>query len=350
MPPRSPRRARPAPPTAVPTRPAIFTYTVQPGDTLNSLGERFGISAATIAVANNLTNADTLVIGQELVILPVSGVLYVVEEGDTLADIAARFKVDLGPIIDFNQLTDADIVRPGDKLIVPGARIELPGSQPTPEPERPSVVDPDEIEELVDDSTPASLAEAEDAPDLTAADGEETPVTRASDADEEPSATVEEEPAARAPQGAQQRATVGAPAPSVDEEAALAESGDASLGETIAALALKYLGRPYVFGGSSPSGFDCSGFVWYVLKQSGTPVSRGLFGQYSSGSHPRLSQLQPGDLVFFENTYMPGLSHNGIYLGGGKFVHAVDEASGVAVSDINDSYWASRYYGATRPW
>jgi cell wall-associated NlpC family hydrolase len=58
--------------------------------------------------------------------------------------------------------------------------------------------------------------------------------------------------------------------------------------------------------------------------------------------------LQPGDTVFFANTYMPGLSHAGIYVGGGRFVHAIDESRGVGLSSLSEGYWSSRYIGASR--
>jgi cell wall-associated NlpC family hydrolase len=116
----------------------------------------------------------------------------------------------------------------------------------------------------------------------------------------------------------------------------------------LAGASLKLLGAPYVFGGSSPSGFDCSGFVWYVARQAGKQLTRGMLGEYNSGSHPTRDELKPGDLVFFQGTYSPGLSHNGVYIGDGQFVHAADEASGVTVSSLNAAYWASHWFGATR--
>src|SRR5439155_21723676 len=70
----------------------------------------------------------------------------------------------------------------------------------------------------------------------------------------------------------------------------------------------------------------------------------------NGGAHIPISALQPGDTVFFANTYMPGLSHDGIYIGGGQFIHASDERTGVTISSINTSYWQSHYVGATRLW
>jgi len=119
-------------------------------------------------------------------------------------------------------------------------------------------------------------------------------------------------------------------------------------GSGVVSAAMRYLGARYVFGGTSPAGFDCSGFVWYVHKALGKSVSRGLWGQLNGGPRIALSALQPGDTVFFANTYMPGLSHAGIYIGGGRFIHASDESSGVKISSLSDSYWGPRYIGASR--
>jgi len=121
-------------------------------------------------------------------------------------------------------------------------------------------------------------------------------------------------------------------------------------GSVLLAGAMRHLGARYVFGGTSPAGFDCSGFVWYVHNSMDKTVSRGLWGQMNGG--PRISRdaLQPGDTVFFANTYMPGLSHAGIYVGGGRFIHAADERSGVTISNVDDGYWGPRYIGATRLW
>ncbi|MFY9719969.1 MAG: C40 family peptidase, partial [Candidatus Cybelea sp.] len=108
--------------------------------------------------------------------------------------------------------------------------------------------------------------------------------------------------------------------------------------------ALRFLGVPYVFGGTSTSGFDCSGFVQHVFAMLGIGLPRTADAQYDVG-HPAVGGPKPGDLVFFD-TY-GGVSHVGIYLGAGKFVHA-SSSHGVMVSHLSDSYWAARYVGAKR--
>jgi peptidoglycan DL-endopeptidase CwlO len=108
--------------------------------------------------------------------------------------------------------------------------------------------------------------------------------------------------------------------------------------------ALRFLGVPYVFGGTSTSGFDCSGFVQHVFAGLGIGLPRTADAQYDAG-RPALGGPRAGDLVFFD-TY-GGVSHVGIYLGAGQFVHA-SSSHGVMVSHLSDSYWAARYVGARR--
>ena len=115
-------------------------------------------------------------------------------------------------------------------------------------------------------------------------------------------------------------------------------------------MAVRNVGARYVWGGTSPVGFDCSGFVWYVHTALDRPVSRVLEGQLSGGPRIPKDGLEPGDTVFFANTYRRGLSHAGIYIGDGRFVHASDESSGVTISSLSDAYWGARYVGATRLW
>ena len=119
-------------------------------------------------------------------------------------------------------------------------------------------------------------------------------------------------------------------------------------GSEILAEAQKYLGTPYVYGGASPSGFDCSGFVYYVLKQLGYSPYRTPASQYQQGTAVEKADLQPGDIVFFANTYASGISHVGIYAGNGQFIHSPNSRSTVSYSDLTTGYWANHYYGARR--
>lgn len=111
-------------------------------------------------------------------------------------------------------------------------------------------------------------------------------------------------------------------------------------------VAMKYGGVPYVWGGASPAGFDCSGFVQYVFGQIGVNLPRTADVQYELGRQVPKNELQPGDLVFFE-TYEPGASHDGIYVGDGKFI-AANSGTGVAIVELGDPYWDTKYLGARR--
>ncbi len=122
----------------------------------------------------------------------------------------------------------------------------------------------------------------------------------------------------------------------------LARTSRIAVGLTTSAM--RFLGVPYVFGGTSTSGFDCSGFVQHVFGLMGISLPRTADAQYDVG-RPTLGGPRAGDLVFFD-TY-GGVSHVGIYLGKGKFVHA-SSSHGVMVSKLSDSYWAARYVGAKR--
>lgn len=120
-------------------------------------------------------------------------------------------------------------------------------------------------------------------------------------------------------------------------------------GDQIVALAKKNLGIPYKWGGTSPSsGFDCSGFVYYVLNTLGIKASRTLSSMYTQGTEVSKSELKPGDVVFFKNTYKSGLSHVGIYVGDGKFIHAPHSGKVVSYADLYSDYYTSHYYGAVR--
>lgn len=127
---------------------------------------------------------------------------------------------------------------------------------------------------------------------------------------------------------------------------ASALNGTTGTASQIIATAKKYIGVPYLWGGTTPKGFDCSGFVQYVFKAHGILLPRTSREQYGVGTAVSKANLKPGDLVFF-NTSGSGVSHLGIYIGDNQFVHA-SSSKGVTITSLSNSYWSARYLGARR--
>jgi cell wall-associated NlpC family hydrolase/nucleoid-associated protein YgaU len=325
-----------------PARPSALTYEVQDGDTLAQLSAQFGVNVWTLLNANNIANPDSLKPGAVLRVPLVNGVEHDVLAGESLFDIAKYYEVDLGLLIDFNGIGDPTGVRIGDRLMIPGADKVQPNvslanwTPPLPVPiSIPSL----------------NLGPPRQAPAQAPAPVSRPAVVPQPQRQPAPAPAVRPQPAPQVPTRPAPATAIQAPArPSAPIAAPIAIPSNGRSGGGVAASAMRYLGARYAFGGTSPAGFDCSGFVWFVHQSSGRPISRGMWGQLNGGARVPMAQLQPGDTVFFANTYMPGLSHNGVYIGGGRFVHASDESSGVKISSLSDGYWGPRYVGASRLW
>ncbi len=123
-----------------------------------------------------------------------------------------------------------------------------------------------------------------------------------------------------------------------------------SLGDVIVSTALAYVGYPYVYAGAGPGGFDCSGFTQFIIGiTTGIWMPHAVESQAgSAGAWVNYGEWQPGDLIYFQNTYRAGVSHAAIYIGDGLIVHAENESTGVTIDSIYSSYYGPRYWGALR--
>jgi len=335
---RVPQRAEPEP-IVVKT----VTYVVKPGDTLISIALRFGISTESIIWANDLFD-DLLQIDQNLTVPPVSGVIHKVVEGDTARSLAKRYNASTSDIVEANGLFPPYLLQIGQTLIVPGGK-----PPPPPPPPGPRI-----IHLVREGESVAAIAEKYSVGVLTIIRGNGLlppytilPAQRLVVPGGLVPASASTRPVQQSAVAAAQRAEVAI---------ATARPGP---GPEIVGMASKYLGFPYVWGGSSPNvGFDCSGFTWWIFRELGRPIPRDLWGQLQAGRRVDYASLQPGDMIFFVNTYQPGLSHNGIYIGGGRFIHAASENTGVIITEntgviitsLSKRYWSSRYYAAARHW
>jgi cell wall-associated NlpC family hydrolase len=169
--------------------------------------------------------------------------------------------------------------------------------------------------------------------------------------------TLEAQEAARQLQMAREAAAAAAAAQQAQQEAAQSTVVGASAqtpegatyvpsssyGSQVVSIAMSYIGTPYVWGGAAPGGFDCSGLVMYSFAQLGVSLPHSSYAQYNYGSYVPESQLQPGDLVFFDD-----LGHVGIYIGGGEYVNAPYTGALVRVDSLSSGWAQDHYTGARR--
>ena len=127
-----------------------------------------------------------------------------------------------------------------------------------------------------------------------------------------------------------------------------AAAASSALGEQLVALAKQYLGTPYVLGGNGPSSFDCSGFTKYIYAQFGYSLNRTATDQLQNGVSISRDELQPGDLVFFRYRTSKPVSHVGIYIGGGEFIHASTNRYVVQIDQMNSGHYDNVYVYARR--
>ncbi|WP_064093157.1 C40 family peptidase [Rossellomorea aquimaris] len=274
------------------------SYRVQSGDSLSVIAYKYNTSVSNLKSWNDL-NSDLIYVNQLLeVSAPNSATTYTVQSGDYLSKIGSKFDVYVAELKEWNNLT-SDVIYPGQSLIVSsnGTSITASGTSYT--------------------------VESGDSLSYIAARYDVT-VSQIKSWNGLTSDTIY----------IGQKLTINSTTQTSD-----------SVNQNVVDVAKKYIGTPYAWGGTTPKGFDCSGFIYYVFNQAGQSIPRTNTDGYYSKS-VAISNPQPGDLVFFKNTYKAGISHMGIYLGNGEFIHASD--SGVTVSKLNNTYWAPKFAGYKR--
>ncbi|MBN8193780.1 LysM peptidoglycan-binding domain-containing protein [Bacillus sp. NTK074B] len=279
------------------------SYRVQSGDSLSVIAYKYDTTVSNLKNWNNLSS-DMIYVNQVLEVSAPSSSstkTYTVRSGDYLSKIGAKFDVYVSELKSWNNLK-SDMIYPGQTLIVSSGGTTTP--PPTTGSSTYTVQSGDTLSHIAYryDVSVSDIMSWNNLSSSTIYVGQKLSVKGTSDGYEAPSSNV------------------------VD-------------------IAKKYVGTPYAWGGTSPSGFDCSGFIYYVFNQAGQSIARtNTEGYYSKSSF--VSSPKPGDLVFFENTYKAGISHMGIYVGNGDFIHASD--SGVVISKLSNSYWNPKFVGYKR--
>ncbi|MBM6619177.1 LysM peptidoglycan-binding domain-containing protein [Bacillus suaedaesalsae] len=302
----------------------ISTYTVQSGDSLSVIAKRFGTTVDQLKQINNLTS-DTIFIGQSLKVSGTSTVTpapsptqntstYTVQSGDSLSVIARKFNTTVTNLKQLNGLTS-------DTIYV-GQTLKVSGTVSTPEATSSYTVKSGDTLSAIARSFGITTTELKQANNLT------SDLIRVGQVLTIPSAGT----------------ATPAPAPSPTQTQQTTEQRMQALLQD----SKNYLGVRYVWGGESPSGFDCSGFVYFMFNKHGFDFPRQTSGDYyKMGTAVSKANLQPGDLVFF-GVNTPGVvSHVGFYMGDGKYISATS-SSGIAIVSMDNVYWSKYYMGAKR--
>lgn len=322
-----------------PGHPAAITVTA--GNTLSSLATQYGIPVGQLERWNHLTATSVLQVGERLVLTPPAASIpsrptpparprtaqtktFTVRPGDTLSSIAAQFHVSIPALASANGLANAGLIQIGQVLRIPGAytashtvavrRVMRVAA-------RKYTVQPGDSLSSIAERTGVAIGTLEAlnglGPNSVLQPGEPLWLSRPAQETHSPRAEASNPPAASVP---------------------------TSLGSEAVNEAQKFLGVPYVWGGASPAGFDCSGLVQYVFGQIGISLPRTASQQYDVGSAVSRNNLQAGDTVFFDTT--GGVSHVGIYIGNGQFIDAPAPGQNVQVMNLNAPYWMGTYIGA----
>ncbi|WP_298829516.1 C40 family peptidase [uncultured Planococcus sp.] len=313
------------------------TYTVKTGDTLWKIASSNKVSVDQLLTWNKLSS-NSIHPNQTIKVAAVStpaappqktsipktptnsATTYTVKAGDTLSHIARVHSTSVSSIQQLNKLSGSNI-QPGQKLTVSGKLQPAAPAVIVKTPVAP-VVSKTSTYRVVSGDTLTNIAQRHgtSVSQLMSLNGMKTSSIRIGQVLKVTGESVNKKPV-----------TVSNPV------AAPSTSGKVS---SLVSLANSFLGTPYKWGGAAPGGFDCSGFIYYVYNQAGISVPRtnttGLDAISSNVSSP-----QVGDFVFFKDTYRPGISHMGIFIGNNSFIHAGGDR--VQITSLSDSYWSKHF-------
>ncbi|WP_253896155.1 C40 family peptidase [Solibacillus sp. R5-41] len=278
------------------------TYTVQKGDNLTKIATAHNTTVQQLKQWNKLSN-DSIFLEQKLIVAtldkvpsnPVDKVnkpianktqYYTVAKGDNLTNIAKKYSATVSDVKKWNSL-DSDAIKVGQKLKIQqvSAKDEV------------NVDEVEDVEEVIDFKETADEA-----------------IAKQLGSEQEIIATI--------------------------------TSASEQMYNQVLMTANLSLGVPYVFGGNTMEGFDCSGFVNYAYQQAGITMTRKSSLMYFQQDTTKVKVPVPGDLVFFKNTIIPNISHMGIYIGNDEFIHAGSQ--GVTVANLKTKYWAERFVAFKR--
>ncbi|WP_051189090.1 LysM peptidoglycan-binding domain-containing protein [Halalkalibacillus halophilus] len=302
------------------------SYTVESGDSLWKISQDFDASVQELKSFNNLSS-NIIHPGQTITVSEGStsnnstsntnsdAAVHTVQSGDTLSGIASDNNTSVSSIMSLNDLSN-HLIYPGQSLTLSGngsndSNVEEENTDIQTSTH--TVQSGDTLSQLASDygTTVSSLKTLNNLSSNLIIVGQSLTVNE--DADESSSQPDNSSP----------------------------DETTTSSAESLIDEAMQHIGAPYAWGGTSPAGFDCSGFLNYVFNQEGIDLPRTVSGIWAGGNDAGTPSR--GDIVFFE-TYTAGPSHAGIYLGNGEFVHA--GSNGVTIGDMNNSYWAPKYLGA----